>query len=617
MTRTPNDRRPTATRHAHGRLVRAALVVLCALALAPAAGAQGLREGKTALEEQRYDDAVAAFRSAVQASPNDVQAHLGLAQALEKKRLWKASYEEFVRAAELDPRLAEPYRGQGSTLLRLDKPAEAEAAFRKATDIDRKFPEAQLGLGEALVRQKKVPEAVAVLEQGVKFGTKTAPLFYEGLGKAEAARDSLHDAEVWLLKAREAAPTSARIQRALGDLYMQRKIPQLAIVSYESAKTSDPSDLDSRMSLGDAYYGAQRYNDALNEYKAVVDASPDYAEGWFKLGHLYLLASQTDPQRVFQSIEALEKGLALEPTNVEATADLAQAYFKKGGVEGRAVADSLLNLIESSGTLSPSAARVKAIIKYENRDYPGSLAAWEPVIAAKRLESVDRFRIADIYRRMAGEAADSMRKNALYDAADSVYQSIGTNDSTTADAKKAQFERARVLYLRKDYARAIPQLQRMIQLDPKSAEAYYYLGLSQRALGDDASGMASLQKAVELDPNQASWWLQLGAGHAKLKALTEARSAFQNAARDSSTTGAIALQQLGYYDLLDKKYETSKDYLERSTKQDPKQVMTWVWLGQARQNSGDRAGAIEAYRKALELKPGEPNATKGLKQLGQ
>jgi Flp pilus assembly protein TadD len=83
MTRTPNDRRPTATRHAHGRLVRAAFVVLCALALAPAARAQGLREGKTALEEQRYDDAVAAFRSAVQATPNDVQAHLGLAQALE------------------------------------------------------------------------------------------------------------------------------------------------------------------------------------------------------------------------------------------------------------------------------------------------------------------------------------------------------------------------------------------------------------------------------------------------------------------------------------------------------------------------------------------------------
>ena len=44
--------------------------------------------------------------------------------------------------------------------------------------------------------------------------------------------------------------------------------------------------------------------------------------------------------------------------------------------------------------------------------------------------------------------------------------------------------------------------------------------------------------------------------------------------------------------------------------------MTWVWLGQARQNAGDRAGAVDAYKKALELKPGQPDAPKGLKSLG-
>ena len=58
------------------------------------------------------------------------------------------------------------------------------------------------------------------------------------------------------------------------------------------------------------------------------------------------------------------------------------------------------------------------------------------------------------------------------------------------------------------------------------------------------------------------------------------------------------------------------EQLEESAKRDQKQAMTWVWLGQARQNAGDRNGAVEAYRKALELKPGQPDATKGLKSLG-
>ena len=129
--------------------------------------------------------------------------------------------------------------------------------------------------------------------------------------------------------------------------------------------------------------------------------------------------------------------------------------------------------------------------------------------------------------------------------------------------------------------------------------------------------MASLQKAVELDSTQASWWLQLGAGHAKLKNIPEAKGAFETAARDPGTTGAIAHQQLGYYDLLDKKYASAIQHFEESAKRDPNQLMTWVWMGQAKQNSGDRSGAIQAYRKALEIRPGEPNAKKGLKQLGQ
>jgi cytochrome c-type biogenesis protein CcmH/NrfG len=40
-----------------------------------------------------------------------------------------------------------------------------------------------------------------------------------------------------------------------------------------------------------------------------------------------------------------------------------------------------------------------------------------------------------------------------------------------------------------------------------------------------------------------------------------------------------------------------------------------VWLGQAYQNSGQKAKAIESYRKALELDPKQPDARNGLKQL--
>src|SRR5436853_7037991 len=115
-----------------------------------------MKNGKSALASpERLDEAVAQFRTAVQASPSDPQAHLCLGLALEKKRNWPAAYEEFKHASELDPHLSEPWRGQGATLLRMKKPAEAEAAYRKAVDIDHKYPVAVLGLGEALVAEGK------------------------------------------------------------------------------------------------------------------------------------------------------------------------------------------------------------------------------------------------------------------------------------------------------------------------------------------------------------------------------------------------------------------------------------------------------------------------------
>jgi len=269
-------RRPASHPPRRPRVLALAAFVLV-LATAGVARADALKDGKDALAQGRYDDAVAAYRNAVTAAPTDPAAHIGLGQALEKKRAWQAALAEFQKGAELDPRSSEANRGIGAMQLRLDNPVAAEAAFRKAVELDRKFPEAQLGLGDALARQKKIDEAVSVLQQGVKFGPKTEMYFFMGLGKAEEARpESLKAAEVWLLKARQSAeaqnaPASVKgpIYRALGDLYMLRKIPTLAITNYQSAKSIDETDLDTRMALGDAYFKGQLYNDALNEYKAV------------------------------------------------------------------------------------------------------------------------------------------------------------------------------------------------------------------------------------------------------------------------------------------------------------------------------------------------------------
>jgi len=74
-------------------------------------------------------------------------------------------------------------------------------------------------------------------------------------------------------------------------------------------------------------------------------------------------------------------------------------------------------------------------------------------------------------------------------------------------------------------------------------------------------------------------------------------------------------QRLGFNKLLEKDWLAAIVLLEKSAAIDATQVQTWVWLGQARQNAGQRERAIEAYRKALELDPRQADAKKGLQQL--
>ena len=603
--------RPLETRRA-GAL---SALVLLALFLAAAARADALKDGKTALAAGKVDEAIAQFRTAVEGSPNDVQPQLQLGIALERKRNWQAALETFKRASELDPRLAEPWRGQGSCLLRLDRPAESEVAFRKATDFDRKFPDAVLGLGEALVRQKKIDEAVSVLQGGLKFGSKTLALFYEGLGRAEAARDSLSHAEVYLLKAREAAPKVGRIQRSLGDLYMQRKIPSLAIASYKAALELDAHDPDTRVALGDAYYKGQLYNDAREQYEAVAAADSQNADAFYKLGNLYYLASQSDPQRVFSAIATLEHLAQIAPNDLRGKALLAQCYYRRGGVQGKADAKKLLDEILAAGQMPPEAWRTLGIMQYEGGQYREALGSFA---RAPKLEAIDQFRIGDIYRTLSSHSADSTAKAAFLDSADSVYAALGAADSTTDDARRALLERGKVRYQRKDYAGAIPMFQRMIALDPKNGEAYYYLGLSLRAREDNPAALEALREAARLDPNVGARLFWLGAAFVKVDSTAQAKQAFERSVELDSTSvvSAVALQQLGYFALLAKDYPEAIRRLERSVAIDPKQVQSWVWLAQAYQNSGNRARAIEYYRKALQLNPKEPNSLKALKALG-
>jgi superkiller protein 3 len=576
------------------------------------ARADALADGKKLMKETppKYEEAIPLLKQAVADDPSRPEAQLALGLALEKRRRWKEALDAYDAAAKLDARSSEAQRGRGITLGQLGRNDEAVQALQQATELNHKFPEAQLALGDALVKQKKYDDAVTVLTEGTKWGPKDAPYFYEHLGMAEAARGNYKEAEVQLLKAREMSPNTAEFHRALGDLYMERKIPNLATLSYQQAISLDGDDLDSRFAMARALASDSRFNEALDQYKEIIARDSLYAEAYKEMGDIYVRASESDIHFLPDAQKNLEKYVKLEPDDPEGAALLAHAYYKLGRHDE---ALALIQPVAASGKLSVDGHLIYGRMAYDKQDWPTAVREFS--LASAKMDEFDARRLAQ-----------SLQKTGRADLADSIFAARWVADSTankpTDKASDWILERAKLRYNmgKKDttqYALSIPFFQRKIALDPKSDEAYYYWGLSLREVGKFQEADSALHQAVQIAPNKADRHFWYAVNLVKLGRNAEASQEWQAVAGLDSTTsvGAIARQRSGYGYLLDKNWPRAIELLEASSRIDPKQPQTWVWLGQGYQNSGQKQKAVEAYHKALELDPNQSDAKKGLTQL--
>lgn len=78
-----------------------------------------------------------------------------------------------------------------------------------------------------------------------------------------------------------------------------------------------PNDVASRLSLGDLYFNAQRFEAAIPWYEEALALSPENVDASTKLGVSYYYTEQID-----RSVETFEKSLTFDPTHQRALLSL-------------------------------------------------------------------------------------------------------------------------------------------------------------------------------------------------------------------------------------------------------------------------------------------------------
>ena len=234
--------------------------------------------------EERYEDAAAAFRSALQRAPSieGLQLNLGIA-------LFRAA--KLSEAAEVFERL--PNQEQARELLAM--------SYAGLELFDRAVP-----LLEALVPQNTDPTLHLALAN-----------CYERLGRKA-------DVERVIARMFQVVPDSAPLHVALAEAYNRDSNLEGAVAEYGKAAALDPKMPGIRLSLGRLLWKVRRFDEAEPQLEAELKINPGNADAKYYLASIYLYRNETR-----RAIPLLQDFVHVRPNEKNGFFELGRALLKE------------------------------------------------------------------------------------------------------------------------------------------------------------------------------------------------------------------------------------------------------------------------------------------------
>lgn len=261
-----------------------------------------------ALREMRsLDEAVKAYRRAVELKPDYVEAHNNLGNALREHGDAAAALTSCARAIELRPGYAEAYNNLGNALKDLGELDAAIAAYGKAIDAKHAFAEAHLNLGIALQAKGHGDAALECLQESVKLAPQLA-VAHDKLAGVLMHRGDIAGAIDAYRRAAELTPDSAQAHNTLGNaLNGAGRVPE-AVPCYERAIALDPQFADAYHNLANALRRLGAPERALGYARRAIELRADTPSFHNNLGTI--LADLGEPEG---ALVCYREALALDP----------------------------------------------------------------------------------------------------------------------------------------------------------------------------------------------------------------------------------------------------------------------------------------------------------------
>ncbi len=330
--------------------------------------ASPVEEGLKALDEERYEAAVEAFNTALEADPENFGAHFNLAFAYTMLGRPAEAIAGYEKALELKPGLYQAQINLGVLLLEAkqvdralpylkgateQKPDEfrpqyylavalyeladdagAEAAYRRAAELDPAAADVQIGLGRAVFNLGRFDEAepyyrkaaeidpeyrgylVEVASKLEEKGKKEQairiyvdftedPVVQERLGHLLLQTGKVEEALPHLQGAVQRSPTSAN-RFALATVYIKLKQPENALPLLDLTLQEEPNSFELLMVRGRLVRDRRRFDAAARDFYRATQLQPESKEAWREFsGMLIMLENYPQALAALDRLEAL------------------------------------------------------------------------------------------------------------------------------------------------------------------------------------------------------------------------------------------------------------------------------------------------------------------------
>ena len=593
-------------------------------------------------------EAVAAFQKALALEPNSWTAHLNLGIALRNRGDAQGALVHLRRVAKAEPRNAAVQVELGQTLRQGGDLAGAAAAFDRALEIDPELSDAYYGLGSTLKQQSTAAHKLPteLLGPGDEFYKRA---------KEAAARGDLSAAKEQLFQCLRADENHADAHSLLGYLLGQEGELAPALAHLERAVALRPDSAEAHYNYGAALWYSGAKEKSVSELEKSVQLDPAGSSSYALLGMALRETGDLAGAR-----RNLERAIALSPTTSATFVDLGIVFLRQGTLDRalgqfhaglnatssapvpdweaairglrdviaknpkRADAHNVLGLL--LGRKGAASGEVLAELREAIRLRPDYAEAHNNLglVLAQSGEdekAIAEFREAVRIQPAYADAEANLGAALMLTDVEQAIVELEKAVSLDPTLVKAQFNLAeaygsspshglekqieqlrKVISLAPDFARAhlalgkallqsgkvndaLPELQDATRLDPKSGESHYQLGLALARAGKQQEGAAEVQKGRELssadERNQ----------NADLD-ISEGRSALQNG-----------------------ELQEAAAKFQHAIKLAPNSSIAEHYLGVVLEKQGDTTGAVEAYRRAVELNPGDSGSRHSLKRL--